>query len=70
MKNPESESENRPILIICEKFKKAKIRCIINVINIDAIKPKNNEKFTIKNSKLLSRKYVSRNVFKSVTSDA
>ena len=40
----------------------------MKVINIDAINPKNNEKLTMKNSKLFSKKYVSRKVFKSVTS--
>ena len=68
MKKPVSAADNRFILIDWEKFKNEKIRCIMKHINIDVINPKNRLKFTMKNSKLFKRKYVSRRVFKSVTS--
>ena len=68
MKKPLSALDNKDMSIIWEKFKNANIRCTMNVIKIAAINPKNSEKFTTKNSKLFNKKYVSRNVFKSVTS--
>tara|TARA_B110000503_G_C6901036_1_gene310714 strand:- start:254 stop:481 length:228 start_codon:yes stop_codon:yes gene_type:complete len=69
MKKPLSAFDNNDMLIICAKFRKANMRCTMKVIRIAAMRPKNREKFTTKNSKLLRRKYVSLRVFKSVTSD-
>ena len=68
MKKPASASDRIFILIAWEKFRNANIRWIMKHIKIDVISPKNRLKLTIKNSKLLSKKYVSLRVFKSVTS--
>jgi len=56
------------ILIIWEKFKKLKTRCIIKHIKIAAISPKNKLKFIKKNSNEFHKKYESFNVFNSVIS--